>query len=451
MNKKDTIITFLAILTAIGFGWGFYESQRNDIAAVRIENDASRAYYELMDATDQLTVLTGKALVVSDNDNRSDLYSQISRTAYVAQENLSMLPIYNTTLSRTERFLNQTGDFSASLVARAARNEALTAEEADTLKSLNAEMTKVAHALHKMENNKENPFSYKAILAADKSMKRSDYDHAGLAVTSLSNINTSISKTPSLIYDGPYSDHLENKGQIQLSGEAINWTTAKEKAAALFGNDYIYEAYGKSSKAAGIAVYTIAMKHREDDDAAFAYFDISINGGHPVQYTATTGNAQKGVSKEKALTNAAAFLEKAGYHKMKAGYHITKNNILTANFTYQLGDVTVYPDMIKVSVDLSDGRIVGLDAKNYLKFHKNRSVPTLIMTEEAAREKLPKGITPAAVKKAIIPKNNETEVYCYEFRFRENNTEYLMYINAETGKEENVFIVKDDKSGTFTM
>lgn len=449
--NKNIIISFLAVLTIIGFGWGFYEMQKTNEAAVRIENDAARAYYELMDATDQLTVLTGKALVVNDNDNRSDLYSRISRTAYVAQENLSMLPVYNTTLSRTEQFLNQIGDFSASLVAKAARNEVLTAEESDTLKSLNAEVTKVSDALHKMENSKENPFSYKAIQAADKSIQKSDYENAGLAVTSLSDINTTISKTPSLIYDGPYSDHLENKGPIELGGETINWSTAKETAARLLGEDYVYQAYGKSSKAAGIAVYTVAVKYREEDDAPFAYFDISVRGGYPVQYTATTDSGEQKITKEKALETAGAFLDNAGYSDMKAGYHLTKNNILTANFTYQLGDTSVYPDMIKVSVDLSSGKIVGLDAKNYLEFHKDRTLPTLLMTEDAAKEHLTAGITPLSVKKAIIPKDNESEVLCYEFRYRENDTEYLTYINAETGKEEDIFIVKDDESGTFTM
>ena len=170
-----------------------------------------------------------------------------------------------------------------------------------------------------------------------------------------------------------------------------------------------------------------------------------------MQYTAATDSGQQKITKEKALKIASEFLEKAGYSNMKAGYHLTKNNVLTANFTYQLGDTAVYPDMIKVSVDLGSGRVSGLDAKNYLEFHKDRALPTLIITEEAAREHLPDGITPISVQKALIPKANEAEVLCYEFRFRENETEYLTYINAETGKEEDVFIVKDDESGTFTQ
>lgn len=448
--NKNLIITFLAVLVVAGFGWGFYESQQTNTAAVRIENDASRAYYELMDATDRLSVLTAKALVVSNSDSRAELCSEISRTAYVAQENLSMLPVYHSTFSRTEQFLNQLGDFTASLVGKAARGEGFTAEEQQTLESLNGEVTKTAKALHELENGNENPFSYKAILAAEKSLDDDDYDNAGLAVTSLNSINSSMEKTPSLIYDGPYSDHLENKGQLQINGDPIHWFEAKNKAKELFGENYTYEAYGKSSEEAGIAVYTVALKDSNNGDPA-AYLDITVNGGYPVQYTAETQDGEANVSKEKALSNAAAFLEKAGYSGMKAGYHLTKNNILTANFMYQMDDITVYPDMIKVSVDLSSGDIVGMDAKNYLEFHKERTLPALTLTEEAARSYIPAGCELAGIKKAIIPKDNDTEVCCYELHFTRKDTEYLLYINAETGKEEDVFIVKDDESGTFTL
>lgn len=196
--SKNILIAFLSVLTVIGFGWGFYEAKQTDAAAVRIENDASRAYYELTDAADLLSVLTSKALVVADSDNRAELYAEISKTAYTAQENLSMLPIYHGTLSRTERFLNQLGDFSASLVGKAARNEGLTAKEIEAMRSLNTEITKIAEDLHELEQEEENPFSYKAILAASRNIENDDPENAGIAVTSLSNINTAISKTPAL-------------------------------------------------------------------------------------------------------------------------------------------------------------------------------------------------------------------------------------------------------------
>ncbi len=451
MDKKNVLIIFLAVLTIAGFGWGFYEVNQREVATASIENDASRAFYELMDSVDELTVLSSKAIVVADNDNRARLYSEMSSYSYVAQENLSMLPIYNGTLARTQQFLNQMGDFSYSLIAKAARDEDLTAAELETLKSLNTEVTEIADALHELESSGGDYFSYDAIQAANKHIANGDYDNAGLAVSSLNTINDGLSSTPTLIYDGPYSDNLENKGQIALEGEEIDWTTAKEKAKAIFGDQYTYEAHGKSSKAAGLAVYTVAIKHSANDETPFAYFDISITGGYAVQYTADTEDGEEGISTETALSNSDAFMQTIGYTHMKAGYYLIDNNIFTVNYTYDLNGVAVYPDMIKISVDMASGDIVGLDAKSYLENHQKRSLPTLILTEDGAREHLASGITPVACRRVIIPKDNDSETYCYEFRFKENNTDYLLYINAETGKEEDVLIVKDNESGTFTM
>lgn len=451
MDKKNMIIIFLAVLTIAGFGWGFYNANQTETAAATIENDASRAFYELMDSVDELTVLSSKAIVVSDNDNRARLYSEMSSYAYVAQENLSMLPIYNGTLARTQQFLNQMGDFSYSLIAKAARGEELTASELETLKTLNADVTDIAKSLHELESNSNDYFSYDAIQAASKSIADGDYENAGLAVSSLNTINDGLSSTPTLIYDGPYSDDLENKEPVTLEGEEIDWTTAKEKAKAIFGDTYTYDAYGKSSKSAGIAVYTVSILRSENDETPFAYFDISITGGYAVQYTADTEEGEQAISIDEALKNSDAFMETFGYTDMKAGYYLIENNILTVNYTYDLNGVAVYPDMIKISVDMASGEIVGLDAKSYLENHVERSLPTLILTEDAAREHLAAGITPLSCQRVIIPKDTGDEVYCYEFRFKENDTEYLMYINAETGKEEDVLIVKDNESGTFTM
>ena len=450
-NQKNILIAFFAVLTVVGFGWGFYEANRTDTATNYIENDASRSYYELMDSVDQLSVLSGKAIVVTDSDNRAALYSEMSSAAYVAQENLSMLPVYNVTLSRTVQFLNQIGDFSAALVAKAARGEELTSTESETLKELNVNVTKIAKSLHELETTNATYLSYKSIQSANQKINKGDLKNAGDAVTSLSSINEEISSTPSLIYDGPYSDTLQNKEPVKLSGDKINWSAAKAKAKQVLGDSYSYEAYGRSSKSSTIAVYTVAVKHSAKDNDAFAYIDISQTGGYVVQYTANNENGKEAISKETALSNSAAFLEKTGYSQLKAGYYLIDNNIMTVNYMYDLNGVVVYPDMIKVSVDMATGEIVGFDAKNYLEYHKDRTLPTLILTKEAAASHLPAGVTPEASGKAVIPKPNGDEAYCYEFHFRENDTDYIIYINAVTGKEEDVLIVKDNESGTFTM
>ena len=53
-------------------------------------------------------------------------------------------------------------------------------------------------------------------------------------------------------------------------------------------------------------------------------------------------------------------------------------------------------------------------------------------------------------KLAIIPTEFNTEVLCYEFKGKINEVEFIEYINAQTGKEEDTLIVTNTENGTLT-
>jgi len=44
---------------------------------------------------------------------------------------------------------------------------------------------------------------------------------------------------------------------------------------------------------------------------------------------------------------------------------------------------------------------------------------------------------------AIIPTDYKTELFTYEFKGKLNDKDFLVYINAETGKEENILMIID--------
>ena len=45
----------------------------------------------------------------------------------------------------------------------------------------------------------------------------------------------------------------------------------------------------------------------------------------------------------------------------------------------------------------------------------------------------------------------ETEILCYEFKGKVNDKNYIVYINAENGREEDILLVVDTGNGTLTM
>ena len=51
---------------------------------------------------------------------------------------------------------------------------------------------------------------------------------------------------------------------------------------------------------------------------------------------------------------------------------------------------------------------------------------------------------------AIIPTEWKTEVLCWEFKGTVDNTDFLVYINAQNGKEEDILVIVDTPNGTLT-
>ena len=52
---------------------------------------------------------------------------------------------------------------------------------------------------------------------------------------------------------------------------------------------------------------------------------------------------------------------------------------------------------------------------------------------------------------AIIPTEYKTEKLCYEFKGKVDDKEFLVYINAETGEEEDILIIYNTPNGILTM
>ena len=52
---------------------------------------------------------------------------------------------------------------------------------------------------------------------------------------------------------------------------------------------------------------------------------------------------------------------------------------------------------------------------------------------------------------AIIPTEFETEVFCWELKGIVENRDFVLYVNAKTGKVEDILVVIETENGTFTQ
>ena len=178
---------------------------------------------------------------------------------------------------------------------------------------------------------------------------------------------------------------------------------------------------------------------------------ISKKGGHMVSMNANREVNSEVISQEEADEKGKAFLEAKGFKNMKETYYLKQEGIVTINYAATQNDVVMYPDLIKVKVALDNGEILGVETTGYLNNHIQRDVSHINITKEEAKKSLNKDLQIESEGLAVIPTEWKTEILCYEFKGKVEDREFLVYINADNGREEDILIITNTPNGTLTM
>ena len=73
------------------------------------------------------------------------------------------------------------------------------------------------------------------------------------------------------------------------------------------------------------------------------------------------------------------------------------------------------------------------------------------VSKEEAKKTLNKELEITSEGLAVIPTEFKTEILCWEFKGKVDGTDFLVYINAENGREEDILTIVDTPNGTLTM
>lgn len=101
---------------------------------------------------------------------------------------------------------------------------------------------------------------------------------------------------------------------------------------------------------------------------------------------------------------------------------------------------------------MDNGEILGYDARGFLVNHEKRSYNDDRISVLDAQEKVSPMLEVLSRQLAVIPSDSTEELLCYEFKCQaEDGSHVLVYVNAYTGKEEQILILFESESGTLTM
>jgi germination protein ypeB len=439
-----SIIVGLLIVVAI-LGFILYKKQREYRQAS--ENSYNAAFFELVDYVQNVETYLAKSLISSTPEHGAETLTNLWREANLAQAYLSRLPIESQELENTEKFLNQVSDYSYSLSRKNIYNESLSDEDFNNLKELHTYSQELENTLNQLSDDlNTGRFSWGELTEKGTVAFAQQVDN--ISKESFSNLEENFHEYSGLIYDGAFSEHLTNAEPKGLTGDDIDEDQAKEIAENFIGIENIKEISNLGYfENATISNYGFSIKKNNDETVNIS---ISKKGGHVISMNANRDVNTESITQEQADEKGKQYLESKGFSNMKETYYLKQDGIVTINYAYNQDNVVMYPDLIKVKVALDNGEILGLESTGYLNNHQKRDISNVKITKEEAKKNLNKKLEITSEGMAVIPTEWKTEILCYEFKGKVDEREFLVYINAENGKEEDVLVITNTPNGTLT-
>ena len=446
--KKGHMLSIIGIflLVIVILGVILYRS-RTEAKQVS-ENSYNMAFYELVDYVGNVETYLAKSLISTTPEHGVETLTNLWREANMAQTYLSRLPIETQELENTQKFLNQVSDYSYSLSRKNIYDESLTQDDLNNLKELHTYILELENTLNQLSED-INSGRMKWGELANKGTQAFAQEVSTTEDNGFSNLEENFHEYSGLIYDGAFSEHLTSQEKKGLTGEDIDEETAKQKAEEFYekGNIKEIKSLGFSENAT-IPAYSFAIVNNDDENISIS---ISKKGGHIIYMNYNRDITAEILSNEEADSKGKEYLEKRGYTNMKETYYLKQEGIMTINYAYVQDGVVMYPDLIKVKVALDNGDILGVETTGYLNNHTVRNISNVKITKEEAKKTLNSQLNIESEGMAVIPTEWQTEILCYEFKGKVDDTEFLVYINAENGREEDILVIKDTPNGILTM
>ncbi len=379
-----------------------------------------------------------KAMYVSSATQMSVLAAELSAESTVAKNALSQLPSSETELAKVNKFLSQVGDFTVYLSKQIISGNDISAGERENLHSLATVAVDLSTSINEVRTQYNQNGAWVPELSAT----------IGNSITNgfsdrLIELEELLSDYPTLLYDGPFSDHMLNGTARLLEGKnEVTVEDAKSTAISILGANgeditFIGESEGK------LPTYDFS-----GEDASVS---VTKQGGYVVYMRKFRVIEEVHLSYDEAVSKAEDFIKTALGLNFSSTYYFADEGVCVVNLAYKEGTAVCYTDLIKVGVALDTGEIVLVEAAGYIANHHIRNINTPKFSSIEAGERLSSALTVLDVKRVIIPTDGNDEKHCYEFLCSGiDGEELLVYINVENLQEEKILLLLKTDGGTLT-
>ena len=443
-------VSFTAAAFAVSVGFGVQGYARAEDYRRQLDNGYRQAFTELTTAAGELDAALEKVTYATTPSLFASLCAQAYAKALAAQTALGELPYGNVELEQTAAFFAKAGDYAMAMARGAGAEGVCTDENRETLRGLAAAAGELSATLQELQLQLDGGALHPEDVAAVEARLAAAAEDGGQITggSAFQTVEADFPEVPSLIYDGPFSEHLSSRTPQMLEGlPQVTEDQARRAAAAFAG--LRAEVFTRTSDGAGNLP---AWGFSALADGGELYVEITKQGGQVLQMLSSRPVGEAALSRKEGVEAAAAFLEEHGYRDMAPSYFLEGDGILTVHFAPVLDGVYCYPDLVKVGVALDNGDVVSFEAHGYLMNHGAREPAAPAVSADEAAERVDPSLTVLSRQLALIPTGGEYEVLCHEFKCQNaDGGHVLVYVNAATGQQERILLLLEDENGTLVI
>ena len=454
-TKKRMIYTFIVTIIVV-FSTTFailMTLERTDYRNY-LQGEYSKSMYDLITFVDNINSGLTKASIEGSKDQDIIAFEEIFKYSSIAGDKLSSLPIDQGTGEKINKFLSQIGDFSSTLVRKMSQGGKIEDKDYNTIDNLKRESGTLEISLNKtLQDINNGKIKWGEIRKKVSGVLTKT--SADTLNKEFSNINKQVGNYPALIYDGPFSDNVQEIKPKVEELRIVSLKDAENTVKNCIGSSRISSMEAdKSSSKSKIDTYNfkVYIKGRSKKDG-YISCNVSRHGGKILYLLDNRNISASKLSIDKAEAIGNDFLKKIGYNDMHPMYALKyDNNTAVISYVLVQNSVTIYTDQIKLKVALDNGDITGIESEKYLTSHvdkRNNLTPGI--SRGKAQEAVGRRLNIQGVKLAIIPSLNNDEKLAYEFSGNYKGTDFKVYIDANTGYEIRILQIINTPNGKLAM
>jgi spore germination protein len=453
MQKKVWIGLLVAALL-VSLAWGYNKNNEASELSLVTENQNRRSLQNLSGHLTKLETVMAKEAAANSNNQKILYLGQVWSHCEDAVRDLAQLPAEQAGLNYLGQFLTQTADYAQVLAHRLASGGVIDPAEEKQLNDLHERLlpvnNNVQQLLHRVDNEGlswtgkakglRERFSIGRLQLAEAAAEGQESLPSSVS-GGLEQLNASLQKLPPFSYTGEFSTREvpEPLGlpQGEISREQ-SLVVAKDFLSKVGFPDTAPELASETSGPLGGYLWR----------SGNVLLEVTRRGGVVSSYRDQRTPDSRLLSIDNAREKVMATLKSLGW-QLKLTSTEDFGPYLQLEAVSEKDGVRYYPDKVRFMVAMDNGELIGFDATSYYAFHHERSLPKEILSLKQAASKLRSDFKIAESRQAVISKEGNQEVLCYEFRGHCQGEDYLVYLNCTNGVEEKILRIIQTPRGEY--